>query len=255
MKEGMGKVAVKAAVIGIAAAVGVVTLVVRKRMKCSGRWARTMAIVKEFEEKCGTPDIKLKQVADATTVEMHAGLASEDGSKLKMLICYVDNLPTGDEEGVFYALDLGGTTFIVMHVQLGGKAGGIVHLEFTEASILPALMGGTSDALFDYILEKLAKFVVEEQKFHQPPGRQRELDFSFSFLVIQTLINSGALIRWTEGFSISDTVGQDILTKLTKALQRKGIEMWVAALGVEMRVAALIFEKITSGMYLGEILR
>ncbi|KAL2462611.1 Hexokinase-1 [Forsythia ovata] len=231
MKEGMGKVAVAAAVIGAAAVVGVAALVVRQRMKSSGRWARAMAIVKEFEEKCGTPDIKLKQVADAMTVEMHAGLASEGGSKLKMLISYVDNLPKGDEEGVFYALDLGGTNFRVLRVQLGGKAGGIVHQEFTEASIPPALMGGTSDALFDYIAEKLAKFVAEEeQKFHQPPGRQRELGFTFSFPVMQTSINSGTLIRWTKGFSISDAVGQDVVAELTKALQRKGVEMRVAAL-------------------------
>ncbi|KAG9151008.1 hypothetical protein Leryth_003122 [Lithospermum erythrorhizon] len=30
---------------------------------------------------------------------MHAGLASENGSKLKMLISYVDNLPTGSVNG------------------------------------------------------------------------------------------------------------------------------------------------------------
>ncbi|KAL2539201.1 Hexokinase-1 [Abeliophyllum distichum] len=136
------------------------------------------------------------------------------------------------DEGVFYALDLGGTNFRVLRVQLGGKAGGVVHQEFTEASIPPALMGGTSDALFNYIAEKLANFVAaeEEQKFHQPPGRQRELGFTFSFPVMQTSINSGTLIRWTKGFSISDAVGQDVVAELTKALQRKGVEMPVAAL-------------------------
>ncbi|MFS7902192.1 putative hexokinase [Helianthus anomalus] len=35
-------------------------------------------------------------IADAMTVEMHVGLASEGGSKLKMLISYVYNLPTGN---------------------------------------------------------------------------------------------------------------------------------------------------------------
>ncbi|XP_073299290.1 hexokinase-1-like [Primulina huaijiensis] len=231
MKEGMGKVAVGAAVIGAAAVVAVAALVVRQRMKSSGRWGRAMAIVKEFEEKCGTPEVKLKQVADAMTVEMHAGLASEGGSKLKMLISYVDNLPTGDEDGVFYALDLGGTNFRVLRVQLGGKDEGIVHQEFAEASIPPALMCGSSDALFDYIAEKLASFVAEEeQMFQQPPGRQRELGFTFSFPVMQNSINSGSLIRWTKGFSIDDAVGQDVVAELTKALQRKGVEMRVAAL-------------------------
>ena len=91
----MGKVAVGVAVIGAAAVVAGAALVVRQRMKNSGRWACARALVKEFEEKCGTPDARLKQIADALTVEMHAGLASEGGSKLKMLISYVDNLPTG----------------------------------------------------------------------------------------------------------------------------------------------------------------
>lgn len=88
----MGKVAVGATVICVAAAAA---LLARHRMNCSGRWAKAMAILKDFEEKCGTPIGKLRQVADAMTVEMHAGLASEGGSKLKMLISYVDNLPTG----------------------------------------------------------------------------------------------------------------------------------------------------------------
>lgn len=62
-------------------------------------------------------------------------------------------------------------------------------------------------ALFDYIAAELAKFVDEEgEKFHPPPGKQRELGFTFSFPIMQTSINSGTLIRWTKGFSIDDTV-------------------------------------------------
>lgn len=91
----MGKVAVGVAVIGAAAVCAAAALIVRHRMRSSSRWARAMAIVRELEEKCGTPDAKLKQIADAMTVEMHAGLASEGGSKLKMLISYVNHLPTG----------------------------------------------------------------------------------------------------------------------------------------------------------------
>ena len=87
----------KKASIGICAVVAcaVAVLVARRHMKNSGQRARAMAILKEFQEKCATPAGKLKQIADAMAVEMHAGLASEGGSKLKMLITYVDNLPTG----------------------------------------------------------------------------------------------------------------------------------------------------------------
>lgn len=62
-------------------------------------------------------------------------------------------------------------------------------------------------ALFDFIAEELAKFVDQEgEDFQLPPGRQRELGFTFSFPVMQSSIASGNLIRWTKGFSIEDAV-------------------------------------------------
>ncbi|KAL9399488.1 hypothetical protein Peur_008449 [Populus x canadensis] len=204
----MGKVAVGAAVACAAALCAAAALVVRIRMRCSGKWARAMAILREFKENCGTPIGKLRQVADAMTVEMHAGLASEGGSKLKMLISCVDNLPSGDEKGLFYALDLGGTNFHVIWVLLGGKDGGVVKQEFEEVSLPPHLMTESSDALFDYIAAALAKFVaMEGEGLHPSPGRQRELGFTFSF-----------------------PVGQDVVGELTKAMERIGLDMRVSAL-------------------------
>ncbi|XP_057538301.1 hexokinase-1 [Amaranthus tricolor] len=227
----MKKVAVGAAVVCAAAVCAAAAVVVRQRMKRSSEWARAMAILKELDEKCGTPLGKLRQVADAMTVEMHAGLASEGGSKLKMLISYVDNLPTGDENGLFYALDLGGTNFRVLRVKLGGKEQGVVQQEFDEVSIPPELMVGTSDQLFDYIADALAKFVATEgEGLHPEPNKQRELGFTFSFPVKQTSIASGTLIRWTKGFNIADAVGEDVVAELTKAMQRKGVDMRVTAL-------------------------
>ncbi|KAL2342574.1 hypothetical protein Fmac_003859 [Flemingia macrophylla] len=227
----MGKVAVGAAVVCAAAVCAAAALVVRHRMISSGKWARAVAILKEFEDKCGTPIVKLRQVADAMDVEMHAGLASEGGSKLNMLISFVDNLPTGDEEGLFYALDLGGTNFRVLRVHLGGKDKGVIGQEFEEVSIPPHLMTGSSDALFDFIAAALAKFVGSESEgFHPPPGRQRELGFTFSFPVRQTSIASGTLIKWTKGFNIEDAVGEDVVAELTKSLEKIGLDMRVAAL-------------------------
>ncbi|XP_022999554.1 hexokinase-1-like [Cucurbita maxima] len=227
----MGKVAVGAAAVCAGAVCAAAALVVRHRVRNSGKWARAMAILKEFEEKCGTPIGKLRQVADAMAVEMHAGLASEGGSKLKMLISFVDNLPTGDEKGLFYALDLGGTNFRVLRVQLGGKDGRVLKQEFEEVQIPPHLMIGSSEALFDFIAQALAKFVAKEgEGFCLAPGRQRELGFTFSFPVRQISISSGALIKWTKGFSIEDTVGEDVVGELTKAMEKLKLDMHVTAL-------------------------
>ncbi|CAM8997803.1 unnamed protein product [Rhodiola kirilowii] len=213
----MGKVAVGAAVVGSATVCAVAALIVRHRMKSAGQWDKATAIFKDLEEKCRTPIEKLRQVADAMTAEMHAGLASEGGSKLKMIISYVENLPTGDESGLFYALDLGGTNFRVLRALLGGKERRVVKQEFEEVSIPPHLMVGSSHDLFDYIAEALAKFVATESEgLHASPDRQRELGFTFSFP--------------TKGFSIEDAVGEDVVGELTKAMERVGLDMRVTAL-------------------------
>lgn len=70
-------------------------------------------------------------------------------------------------------------------------------------------------ALFDFIAAALAKFIDSEPEgFHPPPGRQRELGFTFSFPVRQTSIASGTLIKWTKGFSIEDAVNLVTLAML-----------------------------------------
>ncbi|KAL9274590.1 Hexokinase-1-like protein [Drosera capensis] len=227
----MGKVAVAATVICAATVCAVTALVVRQRLRNASKWAAAMAILDDVERKSDAQLSKLRQIADAMAVEMHAGLASEGGSKLKMLISFVDKLPTGDEKGVFYALDLGGTNFRVMRVKLGGKELRVVKQETAEVSIPSELMVGTSEQLFDFIAEAVAKFVATEEEDLRPePDRKRELGFTFSFPVKQTSLASGDLIRWTKGFSIPDTVGKDVVAELTSALQRKGIDLRVAAL-------------------------
>ncbi|KAM6543077.1 hypothetical protein CsatB_007524 [Cannabis sativa] len=103
-----------------------------------------------------------------------------------------------DEKGLFYALDLGGTNFRVLRVQLGGKDHHVVRQEFDEVSIPPDVMTGSSEGLFDFIAAALAKFVSEEgEGFHPAPGRQRELGFTFSFPVKQLSISSRTLMDYT----------------------------------------------------------
>lgn len=55
-----------------------------------------------------------------------------------------------DERGLFYALDLGGTNFRVLRVQLGGREGRVVRQEAKEVSIPHDLMVGGSDVRFRY---------------------------------------------------------------------------------------------------------
>ncbi|KAF6990445.1 hypothetical protein CFC21_007634 [Triticum aestivum] len=211
----MRKAAALAAVAVVAAAAAIA---VRQRLREAKRWARVAAVLSDLQERCVAPAARLLQVSDAMDVEMRAGLASEDGSKLKMLVTYVDSLPSGDEKGLFYALDLGGTNFRVLRVQLGGKEQRVIKQE-------------SVGELFDFIAAALAKFVASEgEDYHLPEGTQRELGFTFSFPVKQTSISSGTLIKWTKGFAIEEMVGKDIVAELNEAIKRQGLVMKVSTL-------------------------
>jgi hexokinase len=88
----MRKAAALAAAAVVAAAA---TIAVRQRLREAKRWARAAAVLLDLQERCAAPAARLQQVSAAMEVEMRAGLASEGGSKLKMLVTYVDSLPSG----------------------------------------------------------------------------------------------------------------------------------------------------------------
>lgn len=52
-------------------------------------------ILIDLQRDCATPLPLLRHVADSMTADMRAGLVVDGGSDLKMILTYVDNLPTG----------------------------------------------------------------------------------------------------------------------------------------------------------------
>ncbi|XP_050214219.1 hexokinase-2, chloroplastic [Mercurialis annua] len=201
------------------------------RMSVRSNVVTASPIITKLQNDCATPLPVLRHVADAMAADMRAGLAADGGSDLKMILSYVDNLPSGNEKGLFYALDLGGTNFRVLRVQLGGKEERVIDTEFEQVSIPQELMFGTNDELFDFIASGLANFAKKEGgKFHLPHGRKREIGFTFSFPVKQTSIDSGILMKWTKGFAVSGTAGRDVVACLNEAMERLKLDMSVSAL-------------------------
>ncbi|XP_040995024.1 hexokinase-3-like isoform X6 [Juglans microcarpa x Juglans regia] len=142
----MGRLMVLGLAVTVAvAACAVASVAVGRRVRSRRKWRRVLGVLAELEERCATPVGKLKQVVDAMAVEMHAGLASEGGSKLKMLLTFVDRLPNGSEKGTYYALDVGGTNFRVLRVQLGGQRSSILEPHVEQQAIPPHLMTSTSE--------------------------------------------------------------------------------------------------------------
>lgn len=227
----MGRLGVGLAVGCAMAACIVAAAMVGKRVGKRRKWLKMAKVLEELEESCDTTVFRLKQVVDAMAVEMHAGLASEGGSKLKMLLTYVDKLPNGSEEGTYYALDLGGTNFRVLRVHLGDQRSAILGQDIERQPIPQHLMTSTSEDLFDFIASSLKDFIEKEgNDLEQTSPRRRELGFTFSFPVKQSSVSSGILMKWTKGFAIEDTIGRDVSECLQLALSRKGLDVRVAAL-------------------------
>ncbi|KAI3949569.1 hypothetical protein MKW92_000934 [Papaver armeniacum] len=176
---------------------------------------------------------KLRQVADAMTSEMHAGLAASEGggSMLKMLNSYVHNLPTGDEHGLFYALDLGGTNFRVL-----------CQLSVVSRTLIRWTKGFSIDDAVD------KDVVVELTKALHRQG----IDMRVAAPVSDTI---GTLAG---GKYLNNDVAAAVIlgTGTNAAYVERAHKSGETALDQDsLNVGEQIFEKIISGMYLGDIVR
>ncbi|GJN14209.1 hypothetical protein PR202_gb01002 [Eleusine coracana subsp. coracana] len=214
-----------AAVCAAALACGVAATLVSRRTAARRRWNRAVAVVRELEEGCATPTERLRRVANSLAIEMFAGLASEGASKVRMLLTCVDALPDGSEEGIYYAIDLGGTSFRVMKLELGSGSM-VVNKKVEHQPIPEELTKGSSEDLFNMIAFALKNFIEREGG----SAEGKALGFTFSFPVRQASISSGSLIRWTKEFSIEEAVGKDVAQCLNEALVRNGLNLQVTAL-------------------------
>ncbi|KAL0899589.1 hypothetical protein Bca101_083550 [Brassica carinata] len=237
----MGKVMVMLTAAAAVVACSVAAVMVRRRVKRRRKWRKVVGLLKDLEESFETPLGRLRQMVDAIAVEMQAGLVSEGGSKLKMLLTFVDALPNGSERGTYYALHLGGSYFRIIRVHLGGQRSTLEVQDIERHSIPTSLLNSTSEVLFDFLASSLQKFIEKEGKESiSSQDVKRELAFTFSFPVKQTSLSSGVLIKWTKGFAISEMAGEDIAECLQGALDRRGLDIHVAAL-VNDTVGALSY--------------
>ncbi|KAM0898898.1 hypothetical protein ACQ4PT_021651 [Festuca glaucescens] len=147
----------------VAAAVGCAALtcafataLVARRVAAWRRWRQALAVLRDFEESFATPEERLQRVVNSLAIEMFAGLASEDASKVRMLLTCVDSLPDGyltavnivhvtrSEEGIYYAIDIGGTCFRFLKVELGAGST-IINQKVEYQPIKEELTKGTSE--------------------------------------------------------------------------------------------------------------
>eukprot|EP00921_Rhytidocystis_pertsovi_P009445 GHVQ01015182.1.p1 GENE.GHVQ01015182.1~~GHVQ01015182.1.p1 ORF type:complete len:536 (+),score=64.21 GHVQ01015182.1:143-1750(+) len=209
----------------------------------------------ELMEKYCSPlklnETKLEEISKAFQDSLSNGLEAhlrhpnewkEDECCFKMLDSCVPSLPTGSEQGVYYALDFGGTNFRSVRVSLKGS--GEVSCEQAKFSLKyggpkgtnKGLLDGRASAtqLFDHFAERLRAVMESSGDIAEATKSPVGVGFTFSFPCHQTALGNAVLVQWTKGFETgrdtNDPVeGKDVGLLMSQAFTRKNVPATVSA--------------------------
>uniref|UniRef100_A0ABI7Y861 hexokinase n=1 Tax=Felis catus TaxID=9685 RepID=A0ABI7Y861_FELCA len=152
--------------------------------------------------------------------EMKNGLSRDFNptATVKMLPTFVRSIPDGSEKGDFIALDLGGSSFRILRVQVNHEQNQNVHMESEIYDTPENIVHGSGSQLFDHVAECLGDF-MEKKKIKD---KKLPVGFTFSFPCRQSKIDEAILITWTKKFKASGVEGMDVVKLLNKAIKKRG---------------------------------
>ncbi|KAH7729239.1 hexokinase [Aphelenchoides avenae] len=161
------------------------------------------------------PHERLVQISEDIQKEFTLGLEHGSAkSSIAMLPSYVPALPDGTETGKYVAIDLSGKNLRILLLTLNGpgKTPNVVVNNFIVSN---AIMKGTGEQLFNFIVNCLQKFLKEFslEEANLPIG------FVFSYPCELLSIRSARLLWWTKGFDIKDCLQKDVVELLEEALE------------------------------------
>ncbi|KAF5384407.1 hypothetical protein D9615_003448 [Tricholomella constricta] len=147
-----------------------------------------------------------------------------------MIPTFVFGFPTGQEQGDYLAVDLGGTNLRVCLVYVQGE--GKFEITQTKYRLTEEQKQDDGQKLFDFCAECLKTFIDNnlEADHRLNPGETLPLGFTFSYPCFQTKIDHGELIRWTKGFGVTNTEGRDVAEMFRKSLAKYELPVTLTAL-------------------------
>eukprot|EP00919_Chromeraceae_sp_WS-2016_P052695 GHVR01125093.1.p1 GENE.GHVR01125093.1~~GHVR01125093.1.p1 ORF type:complete len:498 (+),score=73.23 GHVR01125093.1:169-1662(+) len=178
---------------------------------------------------------QIDEILNAFVEDIQKGLESRgENSCMRMLDSRVKTIPTGEETGVFYSIDFGGTNFRVARFCLKGN--GVIE-EPKEGSFIkknlktngpPGAAKGfldkdvTATQLFDFIAIEIRDMM---SSFGDGKNAPVSIGFTFSFPARQDHLDHYLMLKWTKGFETGmmtdDPVeGRDVGQLLREALKR-----------------------------------
>ncbi|KAL6521578.1 hypothetical protein OROGR_018147 [Orobanche gracilis] len=155
MKRG---VAAAAAVTAAAMVVGTAVLLRRWKRRSERRWRLAQRILRKFANDSATPVAKLWRVADEIASE-----AEGNSSSLCKIVSDIAPLPTGEEKGTFYGVNLRGDDFVIVRARLEGRNEPLSELRKQKVQIPSGILanGGSSKAIM-HAFFKIHKYAVSD---------------------------------------------------------------------------------------------
>lgn len=163
--------------------------------------------------------VQLTSIVELFLHDMKEGLQGRTSS-LAMLPSFL-NKPTGQETGIFLALDFGGTNVRVLLIKLTGHGSHTIlarqDVPLSDRSKNYDFTSSTSTAaeLFGFLADQLAQLTQ--------PGKTYLLGHTFSFPCRQTGINQAILLHWTKEINTSGVVGHNVVDLLHQALAARNL--------------------------------
>ena len=175
-------------------------------------------MVEEFVHDLTLTNDHLHIVEHRMSAAIKQGLSpnGHETSSVRCFPTYVSRLPTGNEVGKFLSLDLGGTNFRIMIMEIKEEKG--LNMDSETFPVPKDVMIGPGTALFDHISACLSQFLNKWDIKHL----KLPLGFTFSFPCHQKGLDKAILEHWTKGFSCSDVEGHDVCQLLREAIARRG---------------------------------
>ncbi len=155
-------------------------------------------------------------------------------SSLSMLPSFQHTLPTGDEQGSFLALDVGGSTFRVALVKLSGRPTcaqrSSMKIEKMKSYVIDEdvrrLSGRT---FFEWMALKIEELLSEQNDSVGCPPLKMGL--AWSFPIEQTSPGTGKLLQMGKGFAAGHGVeGEDLRTLVMEACAARRLNVELVAI-------------------------
>ncbi|KAG9232792.1 hypothetical protein BJ875DRAFT_379956 [Amylocarpus encephaloides] len=172
-------------------------------------------------------------------VHLSDGLRAQIGASLldnpwNMLPSYNHQLPHGDEQGIYLALDVGGSTFRVALIQLfGRKSEGMERtiLKMDSFKVTNDVRTLKGVLFFDWMAERIGETLSGQSEGHDTSATPLSMGMSWSFPIEQTSLRSGLLQGMGKGFEAAHgLVGHDLGDLIQDACSRKGLRVQLDAI-------------------------